>query len=91
MKITNDYVLLSRYVKYSNICRQDKDWDISRSMLSEPVKFLESLFGYDKENISENTIRLIQPFIDNDAFQPAAIAKVRGKAIQSAAITQVSQ
>ena len=34
------------------------------------------LFQYDKENISESVIQKIQPYIDNEDFQPAAIAKV---------------
>ena len=34
------------------------------------------MFGYDKDNIAEESIKKIQPYIDNESFQPAAIAKV---------------
>jgi len=35
------------------------------------------LFKFDKDNIPDAVIKSIQPYIDNEAFQPAAIAKVR--------------
>jgi dynein heavy chain len=44
--------------------------------LQDPGRFLESLFKYDKDNIPESAIQKIQPYIDNEAFMPAAIAKV---------------
>ena len=55
----------------------DDYWEPGKAQLSDPTKFLESLFKYDKDNISEESIKKIQPYIDNDDFQPAAIAKVR--------------
>ena len=45
-------------------------------MLQDPGRFLESLFKFDKDNIPDVVIQKIQPYIDNEAFQPAAIAKV---------------
>ena len=56
--------------------KKDDYWDVGKAQLSDPGKFLESLFKYDKDNISEESIRKIQPYIDNDDFTPAAIAKV---------------
>lgn len=44
--------------------------------MQDPGKFLDMLFQYDKENIPESVIQKIQPYIDNEDFQPAAIAKV---------------
>ena len=55
----------------------DDYWDPGKALLTEPGKFLESLFKFDKDNIPESNIRLIQPYIDDEAFQPAAIAKVQ--------------
>ena len=46
-------------------------------MLQDPGKFLESLFKYDKDNIPDPVIVKIQPYIDNEDFTPAAIAKVK--------------
>ncbi|PVD29059.1 hypothetical protein C0Q70_11656 [Pomacea canaliculata] len=54
----------------------DDYWEPGKGMLQDPTKFLESLFKYDKDNIPDDTIKKIQPYIDDEAFQPAAIAKV---------------
>ena len=54
----------------------DDYWEPGKAQLADPAKFLESLFKYDKDNISEDSIRKIQPYIDNDDFTPQAIAKV---------------
>jgi dynein heavy chain len=48
----------------------------ARNLLTDPGKFLESLFAYDKENIPDTVIQKIEPYINNDKFQPAAIAQV---------------
>ena len=56
--------------------KKDDYWDVGKSLLVEPQKFLESLFKFDKDNISDATIKSIQPYIENEAFQPSAIAKV---------------
>ncbi|XP_047438259.1 dynein axonemal heavy chain 1 [Mugil cephalus] len=54
----------------------DDYWEPGKGLLQDPGKFLESLFKYDKENIPDSVINLVQPYIDNEEFQPAAIAKV---------------
>ncbi|RLV99506.1 hypothetical protein DV515_00009657 [Chloebia gouldiae] len=54
----------------------DDYWEPGRALLQDPVQFLNSLYDYDKDNIPESVIKAIQPYIDNDEFQPAAIAKV---------------
>ena len=54
----------------------DDYWDPGKSLLQDPGKFLESLFTYDKENIPDECIKKIQPYIDNENFTPAAISKV---------------
>uniref|UniRef100_A0A8W8J7D3 Dynein heavy chain 1, axonemal n=1 Tax=Magallana gigas TaxID=29159 RepID=A0A8W8J7D3_MAGGI len=53
-------------------------WDPGKALLSDPGKFLESLFKFDKDNIPDDVIKKIQPLIDNPDFTPAAIAKGRG-------------
>ena len=45
-------------------------------LLSDPSRFLESLFKFDKDNISDSVISKIQPYIDNPVFTPANIEKV---------------
>uniref|UniRef100_A0A8C3GQP8 Dynein axonemal heavy chain 1 n=1 Tax=Cairina moschata TaxID=8855 RepID=A0A8C3GQP8_CAIMO len=54
----------------------DDYWEPGRALLQDPGKFLDSLFKYDKDNISDAVIKAIQPYIDSKEFQPAAIAKV---------------
>ncbi|XP_070190635.1 dynein axonemal heavy chain 1-like isoform X2 [Littorina saxatilis] len=54
----------------------DDYWEPGKALLQDPTKFLEGLFKYDKDNIPDDVIRRIQPYIDNEAFEPAAIAKV---------------
>ncbi|XP_075795609.1 dynein axonemal heavy chain 1 isoform X2 [Pelodiscus sinensis] len=54
----------------------DDYWEPGKGLLQDPGKFLESLFKYDKDNIADSVIKAIQPYIDNEEFQPAAIAKV---------------
>ncbi|XP_067444208.1 dynein axonemal heavy chain 1 isoform X2 [Thunnus thynnus] len=54
----------------------DDYWEPGKGLLQDPGKFLESLFKYDKDNIPDSVITLVQPYIDNEEFQPASIAKV---------------
>ncbi|KAM4652007.1 dynein axonemal heavy chain 1 [Discoglossus pictus] len=54
----------------------DDYWEPGKGLLQEPGKFLEGLFKFDKENIPDAVIKSIQPYIDNEEFQPAAIARV---------------
>ncbi|KAM9758655.1 dynein axonemal heavy chain 1 [Menidia menidia] len=48
----------------------------AKNLLQDPSKFLESLTDFDKDNIPGHVISLVQPYIDNEEFQPDAIAKV---------------
>ena len=54
----------------------DDYWEPGKSLLQDPGRFLDSLFKCDKDNISADTIDKIEPYISNDEFQPAAIARV---------------
>ncbi|XP_030213444.1 dynein heavy chain 1, axonemal [Gadus morhua] len=56
--------------------RVDDYWDPGKALLQDPGKFLDGLFKFDKENIPDSVIKLVQPYIDNEEFQPASIAKV---------------
>ncbi|OCT85694.1 dynein heavy chain 1, axonemal [Xenopus laevis] len=54
----------------------DDYWEPGKGLLQDPGKFLEGLFKFDKDNIPDAVIKAIQPYIDNEEFQPAAIARV---------------
>ncbi|KAK2152282.1 hypothetical protein LSH36_335g03002 [Paralvinella palmiformis] len=56
--------------------RKDDYWEPGKALLQDPGKFLDGLFNYDKDNIPDSAISRIQPYIDNENFTPAAIAKV---------------
>ncbi|KAM4722817.1 dynein axonemal heavy chain 1 [Rhinophrynus dorsalis] len=56
--------------------RIDDYWEPGKGLLQDPGKFLEGLFKFDKDNIPDAVIKAIQPYIDNEEFQPAAIARV---------------
>jgi len=47
-----------------------------RGILNDPAKFLEMLFTYEKDNIPDSVIQKIEPYINNEKFQPAAIQQV---------------
>ena len=44
-------------------------------LLGNPAAFLQSLVDFDKDNIPEKVIKLIQPLVDNEDFTPEKIAK----------------
>ncbi|GFN88548.1 dynein heavy chain 1, axonemal [Plakobranchus ocellatus] len=54
----------------------DDYWEPGKAQLQDPGKFLESLFSYDKDNIPVETIKRIEPYINNPNFTPEAILKV---------------
>eukprot|EP00912_Choanoflagellata_sp_UC4_P002386 UC4_evm3s1504 len=54
----------------------DDYWAVSGSLLKDPGKFLDSLFAFDKDNIPEDRIKKISPYIERDDFTPEAIKKV---------------
>ena len=74
MEIAAKNYILFDYLKVGT--KVDDYLEPGRTLLQDPGKFLDMLFQYDKENISESVIQKIQPYIDNEDFQPAAIAKV---------------
>ncbi|XP_047204788.1 dynein axonemal heavy chain 1 isoform X4 [Girardinichthys multiradiatus] len=48
----------------------------AKGLLQEPSNFLESLYNYDKDNIPDDVIRSVQPYIDHEEFQPASIIRI---------------
>jgi len=51
-------------------------WTPGMSLLANPDRFLDSLVNYDKENISEDVIKKLKPYIENPQFQPSFVVKV---------------
>lgn len=51
------------------------DWSTSKALLGDG-NFLRNLQNYDKDNIAEQKIKKLKPYIDNPKFLPEEIAKV---------------
>lgn len=52
-------------------------WEPGRAMLTDPNAFLNSLMNFDKDSITEDMINKLNTYVNDPAFQPAKIAKVR--------------
>ena len=82
VKIVMEAVCIMKDVKPKRIAgdkpgvKIDDYWDVGKALLVDPTKFLDGLFKYNRDNIPEQVITKIQPYIDNEDFTPAAIAKV---------------
>ena len=46
----------------------DDYWEPGKSLLQDPRRLLDSMFKYDKDNISADTIDKIEPYISNNEF-----------------------
>lgn len=51
------------------------DWATSKTLLGDSA-FLNKLVSYDKDNIPEQRIKRVKPYIDNPKFVPEEVAKV---------------
>ncbi|XP_037871312.1 dynein axonemal heavy chain 1 isoform X2 [Bombyx mori] len=51
-------------------------WRPGSAMLADPTAFLDSLINYDKDSITEDTIKKLKKFIQNPDYEPNKIAKV---------------
>ncbi|XP_076467002.1 dynein axonemal heavy chain 1-like [Babylonia areolata] len=83
VRLVVETVCIMKCVKPKKVASVDKPgqkvddyWDVGKALLQDPGKFLDSLLHYDKDNIPDDVIKKIQPYIDNDNFTPPAIAKV---------------
>ncbi|XP_058960986.2 dynein beta chain, ciliary-like [Pocillopora verrucosa] len=62
---------------------KDKSWKQCKIMMAKVDQFLDSLINYDKENIHENNLKAVQPYLDDPEFEPDFI---RSKSIAAAGI-----
>eukprot|EP00106_Octopus_bimaculoides_P020122 XP_014787564.1 PREDICTED: dynein heavy chain 1, axonemal-like [Octopus bimaculoides] len=82
VRLVIDAVCIMKSVKPKRIpgekpgSKVDDYWEPGKALLQDPGKFLESLLKYDKENIPEETIKKISPYMEDEAFTPHAISKV---------------
>ncbi|CAD7963334.1 unnamed protein product [Amoebophrya sp. A120] len=54
----------------------DDYWEASKlNVLNDPKKLLDNLFGFDRDNIPESVISKINPYMEREDFDPAAIKR----------------
>ena len=51
-------------------------WEVSKKLLNDPTKFLESLQSYDRDNIANSIITKIEPYIQMEEFTPENVERV---------------
>ena len=49
------------------------DWKTAKGLLGEST-FMQGMVGYDKDNVSDKTLKKLKPYIDNPKFQPDIVA-----------------
>ena len=82
VKLVIDAVCIMKEIKPKKVqgdkpgVKIDDYWEPGKAALQDPVKFLDSLYKYDRDNIPDAVITKIQPYIDNPDFSPDAISKV---------------
>ncbi|XP_047613273.1 dynein axonemal heavy chain 9 isoform X3 [Phacochoerus africanus] len=53
---------------------KDRSWKATRVTMAKLDSFLESLIHFDKENIHENCLRAIRPYLQDPEFNPEFVA-----------------
>ena len=51
------------------------EWASAKTMLAD-ANFLKRLYDFNKDGVSEATVKKLKPYIDNPKFQPDLVAKV---------------
>ncbi|RKP19398.1 hypothetical protein ROZALSC1DRAFT_14025, partial [Rozella allomycis CSF55] len=80
VKLVMEAVCIMKQIKPKKIevegKKVDDYWDPGKALLIDPAKFIDSLMNYDKDNIGEQIIVKIKPYIDSPEFQVDQIARV---------------
>ncbi|GBP05198.1 Dynein heavy chain 1, axonemal [Eumeta japonica] len=51
-------------------------WKPGSALLTDPTAFLDSLMNFDKDSITETSIKTLKRYVDNPDYQPEKIKKV---------------
>ena len=49
---------------------KDRSWNSAKSFMGKVDQFLDSLLHFDKENISDNNLKAIEPYLQDKDFDP---------------------
>lgn len=53
---------------------KDRSWKAAKVMMAKVDAFLDSLINFNKENIHENCLKAIQPYLQDPEFKPELVA-----------------
>lgn len=53
---------------------KDRSWKAAKVMMAKVDTFLDSLINFNKENIHENCLKAIQPYLQDKEFKPELVA-----------------
>ncbi|XP_041939413.1 dynein heavy chain 9, axonemal [Alosa sapidissima] len=53
---------------------KDRSWKAAKVMMAKVDAFLDSLVNFNKENIHENCLKAIQPYLQDPEFKPELVA-----------------
>uniref|UniRef100_W5L8L0 Dynein axonemal heavy chain 17 n=1 Tax=Astyanax mexicanus TaxID=7994 RepID=W5L8L0_ASTMX len=53
---------------------KDRSWKAAKVMMAKVDAFLDSLMNFNKENIHENCLKAIQPYLQDPEFKPELVA-----------------
>ena len=53
---------------------KDRSWKAAKVMMAKVDAFLDSLVNFNKENVHENCLKAIQPYLQDPEFQPELVA-----------------
>ncbi|GAA6104763.1 dynein heavy chain 9, axonemal [Tachysurus ichikawai] len=53
---------------------KDRSWKAAKVMMAKVDTFLDALINFDKENINENCLKAIQPYLQDPEFKPELVA-----------------
>ncbi|XP_060795606.1 dynein axonemal heavy chain 9-like [Neoarius graeffei] len=53
---------------------KDRSWKAAKVMMAKVDAFLDALINFDKENIHENCLKAIQPYLKDSEFKPELVA-----------------
>lgn len=59
---------------------KDKSWKSAKIMMAKVDQFLDQLINYDKENIHENSLKAVQPYLDDPEFNAEFVRAKSGAA-----------
>lgn len=53
---------------------KDRSWKAAKMAMNKVDSFLDSLIHFNKENIHENSLRALQPYLQDTTFSPELVA-----------------